>query len=63
MATWAVDGDETMSREMDSLRREMGDPDGTSGSFRGLKHLHDGFNSLHTETTLWITNVQLEGTK
>jgi len=25
----------------------------------GLEHLHDGFDPLHTETTLWIRNVQL----
>jgi len=33
-------------------------PRGTSGLFWRLKHLHDGFNSLHTETTLRVTNVQ-----
>ena len=25
----------------------------------GLKHLHDSFDPLHTEATLWITDVQL----
>ena len=30
------------------------------GLLGGLKHLHNGFNPLHTETTLRITNVQLE---
>ena len=32
---------------------------GVPGLLGGLKHLHDSFNALHTETALRITNVQL----
>jgi hypothetical protein len=32
---------------------------GVFGLLWRLKHLHDGFNPLHTKATLGITNVQL----
>jgi hypothetical protein len=32
---------------------------GVFGLLGGLKHLHDSFDPLHTEATLWITDVQL----
>jgi len=68
MAAWAVGRDETMNREkkgemrieIETRYREQkrsAQMIGASTLFRGLKHLHDGFNSLHTETTLGITNV------
>ena len=42
--------------------RQIYSPDGIVGLLRRLEHLHDGFNSLHTETALRITDVQLRGT-
>jgi len=38
---------------------ELQDSRGVHGLLGGLKHLHDSFNALHTETSLRITNVQL----
>ena len=51
-------------RGSDIKRRWRGtklqDSGGVHGLLGGLKHLHDGFNALHTETALRITNVQLK---
>ena len=75
MAAWAMDGDETMSRKNGEPTKVEGTIEletrrwgqkcsarmaGTSSLFWGLKYLYDGFNSLRTETTLGITNLQLE---